>query len=99
MIRPELQVQRFKSPPNHEVEFGQVNARRLRVTRKDRRVVSGIKHNAFSRVFDEGGVSPAFCIALPRPNASYKYCVEANSSLRLSSEQVRAMYNTPAAGL
>jgi len=50
-IRPELQVQRFKSPPNHEVEFAQVNARRLRVTRKDRRVVSGIKHNAFSRVF------------------------------------------------
>jgi hypothetical protein len=57
VIRPELKVQRFKSPPNHEVEFGQVNVRRLRVTRKDRRVVSGIKHNAFSRVFDEGGVS------------------------------------------
>jgi hypothetical protein len=51
---------------DHEIELGEIDAFRLRVSREDVTVIAGVEKDAFSANLDQGGIPPVrlhLCIA------------------------------------
>ena len=69
---------------HNEIQIRQVNALRLRVLRKDVRVVASVEQDPFSAVFDKRSIAPVFL-----HRGCFTECIIENSDLRIAGSGAR----------